>query len=69
MINDLGHPGLWITENPNSVDNPIVIHRITGEVYTLDELGFVQKSNLIAGNPGSSAIFTKNSKITSYGTG
>ena len=59
MINDLGHPGLWITANPNSVENPIVIHRITGEVYTFDELGFVQKSNLIAGNPGSAAIFHK----------
>ena len=34
-------------------------HRITGEVYTFDQLGFVQKSNLIAGNPGSAAIFHK----------
>ena len=40
-------------------ENPIVIHRITGEVYKFDDLKFVQKSNLIAGNPGSAAIFHK----------
>ena len=50
-FNQFGPPKFWITANPNSVENPIVIHRITGEVYIFDDIGFVQKSNLIAGNP------------------
>ena len=59
MITDLGQPRLWISANPNSVENPIIIHRITGEIYKFKDLLFVQKSNLMAGNPGSSAIFHK----------
>ena len=52
-----GTPLFWVTANPNCVENPIVLHMITGEVLKFPDLTATEKSNLIGQNPGSTAVY------------
>ena len=51
-----GPADLWVSFNPNNKENPIVLEMVTGEVYKFNDLKFVEKYNLIADSPGTSAI-------------
>ena len=52
-----GSPLLWITVNPNCVENKIVLHMITGETLSLPDLSATEKRSFISKSPGSTAVY------------
>ena len=52
-----GSPLLWITVNPNCVENNIVLHMITGQTLNLHTFSKSEKRNLISSQPGATAVY------------